>query len=150
MDQHFVDGFEKRAALEKVATNPKIVAMNMLGRAKKKLPKLPSILKGVVKEPARMAHQDQRQELELLRHWHGLQSRKIPKIPIEKVATKLTARARKSITPSNFVFPKERRYPIHDAAHARNALARVAQNGSPSEQAEVRRAVHEKYPGIGD
>jgi hypothetical protein len=41
-------------------------------------------------------------------------------------------------------------YPINDPNHARNALARVAQHGSPSEQARVRAAVHRKYPGIGE
>lgn len=41
-----------------------------------------------------------------------------------------------------------RKYPIEDEAHARNALARVAANGSPEEKAEVRRKVHERYPSI--
>lgn len=40
-------------------------------------------------------------------------------------------------------------YPIPDASHARNALARVAQHGSPSQQARVRAAVHSKFPNIG-
>lgn len=40
-------------------------------------------------------------------------------------------------------------YPIEDAAHARNALSRVAENGTPEEKAEVREAVHRRYPGIG-
>jgi hypothetical protein len=40
-------------------------------------------------------------------------------------------------------------YPIPDASHARNALARVAQHGSPAEKAKVRAKVRAKYPGIG-
>lgn len=40
-------------------------------------------------------------------------------------------------------------YPIPDASHARNALARVAQHGTLAEQAEVRRKVHSKFPQIG-
>jgi hypothetical protein len=40
-------------------------------------------------------------------------------------------------------------YPVPDLAHARNALARVAQHGSPTEQATVRRKVHERFPTIG-
>lgn len=40
-------------------------------------------------------------------------------------------------------------YPIEDKAHARNALARVSQFGTPAEKAEVRRAVHKKFPNIG-
>ena len=40
-------------------------------------------------------------------------------------------------------------YPIPDASHARNALARVAQHGSQAEKAEVRAKVHRKFPAIG-
>lgn len=40
-------------------------------------------------------------------------------------------------------------YPIPDKAHARNALARVSQHGSPAEKAKVRAAVHKKFPDIG-
>lgn len=61
---------------------------------------------------------------------------------------KLTARARKKIAPKNFALPG-RRYPIEDASHARNALARVSQHGTPAEKATVRAKVHAKYPGIG-
>lgn len=62
--------------------------------------------------------------------------------------TKLTTKARKAIKTKNFALPG-RRYPIEDASHARNALARVAQHGSPAEKAEVRSKVHAKYPNIG-
>lgn len=61
---------------------------------------------------------------------------------------KLTTKARKAIPTKSFALPG-RRYPIEDASHARNALARVSQNGSPAEKSEVRAAVHRKYPGIG-
>lgn len=60
----------------------------------------------------------------------------------------LTTQARKHIKASSFALP-ERRYPIEDASHARNALARVSQHGSPAEKAKVRAAVHRKYPEIG-
>lgn len=40
-------------------------------------------------------------------------------------------------------------YPIPDAAHARNALSRVAQFGSPAQKAQVRAAVKKHFPGIG-
>ena len=60
----------------------------------------------------------------------------------------LTAKARKHIKKKNFALPGGR-YPIHDAAHARNALSRVAQNGTPEEKKKVKAAVHKKYPGIG-
>ena len=61
---------------------------------------------------------------------------------------KLTARGRKRFRKSSFALPG-RRYPIHDRAHARNALARVAQHGSASEKKRVRAAVHRRYPGMG-
>lgn len=63
--------------------------------------------------------------------------------------SELTTKGRKAIASKNFALPG-RRYPVHDENHARNALARVAQYGTPSEQATVRRKVHEKYPGIGE
>lgn len=40
-------------------------------------------------------------------------------------------------------------YPIPDKPHARNALSRIAQHGTPVEKAQVRAAVHRKYPDIG-
>lgn len=40
-------------------------------------------------------------------------------------------------------------YPIPDAGHARNALARVSQHGSSEEKAKVRAKVKAKFPGIG-
>lgn len=61
---------------------------------------------------------------------------------------KLTAAARKKIKKSNFALAGGR-YPIHDASHARNALSRVAQHGTPAEKAKVRAAVRRKWPGIG-
>ena len=48
-----------------------------------------------------------------------------------------------------FAIPGKRAYPINDKSHARNALARVAQHGTPAQKSQVRAAVHRKYPGIG-
>lgn len=61
---------------------------------------------------------------------------------------KLTHKERKKLPKGSFVFPKERRYPIHDKAHARNALARVSAHGTPAEKKKVRAAVSRKFPGI--
>lgn len=58
---------------------------------------------------------------------------------------KLNAKARNKIPGKNFAGP-DRSYPIEDASHARNALARAS--GKPVE-ARVRAAVHRKYPNIG-
>jgi hypothetical protein len=59
----------------------------------------------------------------------------------------LTTTARKALPTSTFALPG-RRYPLPDAAHARNALARVSQHGTPAEKATVRRKVAARFPGI--
>jgi hypothetical protein len=65
---------------------------------------------------------------------------------------KLTTKGRKQIKPENFAIPSKApgsgSYPIHDMAHARNALSRVSAHGTPSEKAAVRRKVYAKYPGL--
>lgn len=63
---------------------------------------------------------------------------------------KLTSKERKALPKGSFVYKKERKYPIHDKAHARNALARVSAHGSPEEKKRVRSAVHSKFPDIGE
>jgi len=60
----------------------------------------------------------------------------------------LTYKRRERLPDSAFALPRERRYPIHDLAHARNALARVAAFGSPSEKAVVRDEVYRRFPGL--
>jgi hypothetical protein len=61
--------------------------------------------------------------------------------------TKLTTATRKKIPTGEFALPG-RRYPIEDKAHARNALARVSQDGTPGEKAIVRRKVHRLFPSF--
>lgn len=70
---------------------------------------------------------------------------------------KLSYQQRKKLPKSSFVFPSQKNqgnpagkgaYPIPDIAHARNALARVAANGTPAEQAAVRAAVYAKFPQL--
>lgn len=71
---------------------------------------------------------------------------------------KLSAGQRQHLKRSQFALPGKGEgpkgagsgsYPIPDASHARNALARVSQHGSPEEKAKVQAAVHNKFPGIG-
>lgn len=62
----------------------------------------------------------------------------------------LTGRGRKQIKRSNFAIPERRAYPIHDIAHARNALGRVARHGTSAEKRRVRAAVRRKYPSLKD
>jgi hypothetical protein len=60
----------------------------------------------------------------------------------------LDANQRKHIKDSDFAEPEERKYPMEDLKHARNALSRVAQNGTEAEQKEVRENVEKKYPSL--
>jgi hypothetical protein len=60
---------------------------------------------------------------------------------------KLTAKHRNSLPASTFAGP-DRSYPIPDASHARNALARASQHASSALKAKIRAKVHKKFPGI--
>ena len=71
---------------------------------------------------------------------------------------RLTAKERHALPRGDFALPGHGEgsdhkgsgsYPIPDQSHARAALSRVAQHGSPAEQEKVRSAVHRKYPDIG-
>src|SRR5690348_3278032 len=70
---------------------------------------------------------------------------------------RLTTAHRKALPKKDFALPSTRSksggkggYPIEDESHARNALARVAQHGTPAEKKAVRAKVHKKYPSIGE
>jgi len=71
---------------------------------------------------------------------------------------KLDAADRRKLPRKDFALPGKGKgpggkgagsYPIPDASHARNALARVAQHGDAAEKAAVRKKVAAKYPAIG-
>jgi hypothetical protein len=61
---------------------------------------------------------------------------------------KLTSKGRKALPSKDFAVAG-RKYPINDPSHARNALSRVSQFGSPAEKSAVRAKVKRKYPSIG-
>ena len=70
----------------------------------------------------------------------------------------LSMKQRKALPSKSFALPGKGEgpsgkgsgsYPIPDATHGRNALARVAQHGTPAEKATVRAKVHAKFPNIG-
>ena len=72
--------------------------------------------------------------------------------------SKLSAWKRKKLPSSEFALPGKGEgpsgkgsgsYPIPDASHARNALARVSQHGTSAEKAAVRAKVHARFPAIG-
>lgn len=61
---------------------------------------------------------------------------------------KLSSKRRKKLPKTAFAYPSQRKYPIHDRSHARNALARAAQKGTSGTYAHVARAVNRRYPGM--
>lgn len=70
---------------------------------------------------------------------------------------RLTTKGRDKLPKSDFALPGRGAgpkgkgagsYPIPNASHARNALARVSQHGTAAEKATVRRKVEAKFPGI--
>lgn len=83
---------------------------------------------------------------------------------IEKVAAKMTMERREALPAKSFAVPETKakkigvageikgeakgKYPIPDAKHARNALARVSQKGTPAERQAVRSKVYSKFPGL--
>jgi hypothetical protein len=66
-----------------------------------------------------------------------------------QVSKDLSSKDRKKLGKKSFALPGKRKYPIPDKAHARNALARVAQHGTPAEQKKVKAAVKKRFPSIG-
>lgn len=60
---------------------------------------------------------------------------------------KLTAGRRDALPAKTFAGP-DRSYPIPDASHARNALARASQHADPDLKSHIRAKVHAKFPGI--
>jgi len=71
-----------------------------------------------------------------------------PRKPLEMSKAVLETSERKQLKDSDFAIPEDRAYPIHDEAHARNALTRVAQYGTPEEKKRVVSAVRKRYPEI--
>ncbi len=61
--------------------------------------------------------------------------------------TVLSAAARNALPTKTFAGP-DRSYPIPDASHARNALARGAQFAAPALLKKIKAKVAKKFPGI--
>lgn len=72
------------------------------------------------------------------------------KSPLSKATNQKrnTKAGRAAMSPDDFAIPERMMYRIDDAAHARDALGRVVQAGSPADIARVRAAVAKRYPGI--
>lgn len=69
----------------------------------------------------------------------------LPSVILESV---LTSKKRNALPDSAFVFPKERKYPVTDEAHARSALSYVSRHGTDEEKAKVRAAVKKRFPKV--
>ncbi len=61
---------------------------------------------------------------------------------------KLSSKKRTALPAKSFAEPDARKYPIENEAHAKNALSRVSQSGTPTEKKNVRAAVKKKYPSL--
>jgi len=61
---------------------------------------------------------------------------------------KLSYKRRQELPASEFAIPSERKYPLDTKNRARDALSRASQNASPSQKAQIKKKVHQKYPSI--
>lgn len=61
---------------------------------------------------------------------------------------KLTTKSRNNLPTTDFAIPSERKYPLPNESHAKNALARVSQFGTPAEKSRVEKAVYKKFPEL--
>jgi hypothetical protein len=61
---------------------------------------------------------------------------------------KISYKEKKEMPDSEFAVPEERKYPIPDEAHARDALSRVSRFGTSEEKKEVCEAVAARFPEI--
>jgi len=57
---------------------------------------------------------------------------------------------RSRVKAKTFAIPSKRKYPIPDVKHARNALARVRQHGTPKEKKQVYAAIKRKFPALAE
>lgn len=90
--------------------------------------------------------------------------KKLQKRKLEKAAGVMSQERREGLSSGQFAVPESKakkigveseiqgeakgKYPIPDLKHARNALARVSQNGTPAEREAVRKKVYAKYPEL--
>ena len=98
-------------------------------------------------QPMREGHPISAAENRAIHAWYGEHGESNHR---GKNMSKLTYRKREELKDSDFAIPEKRKYPIHNKAHARNALARVAQFGTSEEQLRVRKSVLERYPEIDE
>lgn len=66
----------------------------------------------------------------------------------EVAIAKLSAKRRRELPKSAFVYPSRRSYPIHTKAKARSALRLSAKQSTYGSAATVRRAVYRRHPSL--
>jgi hypothetical protein len=71
------------------------------------------------------------------------------KLPAATNAKRNTKKGRAQMPASDFGLPAQKKYRIDDPAHARDALARAAQDATPAQRAQIKRRVAAKFPSIG-
>jgi hypothetical protein len=69
-------------------------------------------------------------------------------LPAKTNAARNTKSGRAKMSNKSFALPGKKKYRIDDAPHARNALSRVAQHGTPAEKSKVKKAVARKFPSV--
>jgi hypothetical protein len=62
---------------------------------------------------------------------------------------RLTTAERNALPSSDFAIPSERKYPEEDAGHAKAALARAGEYGTPAVKAKVRKKAAAKFGMTG-
>ena len=60
----------------------------------------------------------------------------------------LSRKRRNRLPKSSFVYPAQRKYPIHDKAHARAALRLGKQRRTFGSISTIRRKVYKRYPSL--
>lgn len=64
-----------------------------------------------------------------------------------KFMGRLTAKARNALPSSDFADPKDRKYPMEDASHARAAEGRAKEFAGPKLQKKVKAKAKKYFPG---
>lgn len=137
------------AVREMTANGPRIVDTDLQEISITPMPIGPNALIGVAQKAFPADFDDcgcgdklSKAEADELRSWFDKRYEKLAEILAK---APLSSKSRSNLPASAFVFPSDRRYPIHDRAHAANALSR---SKGKSEEATVRKAVCRKYPDL--
>jgi hypothetical protein len=85
-------------------------------------------------KPSKGTPKDKRLKRNKKRKWHPV--------------ARLRAKKRNKLRKGSFALPSKRKYPIHDKAHAKQALRMAARKDTVGSYSTVSRAVFKKYPSL--